>query len=340
MTTTAAPPNLGSYVQAFFSDYLTAQRDLSPNTVLSYRDTFKLLLVFAARRHRKEVAELGFRDIDPATVLAFLEDLETTRGSSVRTRNVRLAGLHTFFRYVAAHEPRLLDLCQRISAIPVKKAQPPIPVYVEYDEVTHILDIIDRSTTIGRRDYLLIRLLFETGCRAQEIANLKASAFRLSTPYQVRILGKGRKERLCPLRASTAALIRSQLREKPSSGTITQDLPLFVGTRGEALTRYGVLRVVQRHVRRASQTLCTLKAKQVGAHSFRHAAAIYLLRSGNDLSVVRSWLGHVSVVTTDHYTEIDLDMKRRALETTEPVPGPRSRPSWKNPDLLSWLEAL
>src|SRR5215471_17936200 len=174
MTTTTTPPSLGYYIQTFFGDYLTVQRDLSGNTVLSYRDTFKLLLVFAARRHRKKVTELGFEHLDPTTVLTFLEDLETTRRSSVRTRNARLASLHTFFRYVAVHEPRLLDLCQRINAIPVKKAQPPIPVYVDYDEVTHILKAIDRSTALGRRDYLLVRLLFETGCRPNEIANLKA----------------------------------------------------------------------------------------------------------------------------------------------------------------------
>jgi len=339
--TTPPAPRLGHYVQAFFGDYLTAQRDLSPNTVLSYRDTFKLFLAFAARRHRKEVAELGFAELGPATVLAFLADLETSRKSSVRTRNARLAGLHTFFRYVAAHEPPLLDLCQRISAIPVKKAPPPLPVYVDYAEVTHILGAIDRSTPLGRRDYLLLRLLFETGARAEEIARMQASAFRLSAPYQVRILGKGRKERLCPLRARTALLIRGHLREHAGRELAAPDVPLFVGARGEALTRHGVLRVVQRHVRRASPTLSTLAAKRVGAHTFRHAAAIHLLRSGNALPVVRSWLGHVSVVTTDHYTEIDLETKRRALEASEPVPASRSRPSWKkNPDLLAWLEAL
>lgn len=339
--TTKTLPSLGHYLQAFFGDYLTAHRDLSPNTILSYRDTFKLFLIFAARHHRKDVADLGFKHVDPDTVLAFLQDLESTRGTSVRTRNVRLAGLHTFFRYLASHEPQLLDLCQRISAIPVKKTQPPNPVYVDYDEVTHILGTINRSTVLGRRDYLLIRLLFETGCRAQEIANLRASAFRLTSPYQVRILGKGRKERLCPLRANTARLIQWQLDGKHGGRSEAHDPPLFVGTRGEALTRYGILRVVQRHVRRASQTLSTLTAKRVGAHTFRHAAAIHLLRSGNALPVVRSWLGHVSVVTTDHYTEIDLDMKRRALKATEPVPALRSRPSWKKkPGLLEWLEAL
>jgi site-specific recombinase XerD len=154
-------------------------------------------------------------------------------------------------------------------------------------------------------------------------------------------VGKGRKERLCPIRATTARLIRDQLREQGGDQPVRAEMPLFVGARGNALTRHGVLRVVQRHVRRASHTRPTLKAKRVGAHTWRHAAAIHLLRSGNALPVVRSWLGHVSVVTTDHYTEIDLETKRRALEATQPVPALPHRASWKkNPDLLAWQEAL
>ena len=189
MTTVA--PSLGLHVQAFFGDYLTAQRALSQHTVLSYRDTFKLFLGFAARRRRKSVADLGFADVGPDAVLAFLEDLERSRKNSVRTRNVRLAALHTFFRYVAGHEPQVLDLCQRVSAIPVKKTHSAPAVYLEHDEVLHILSTIDRSTRGGRRDYLLVRLLFETGARAQEIAGLRTTALRLSKPCQVHLSGKG-----------------------------------------------------------------------------------------------------------------------------------------------------
>ena len=331
---------LGEYIQAFFADYLTNQRNLSPNTILSYRDAFKLFLPFAASHHGKRVADLEFGDVGPKTVLAFLEDLEHTRGCSVRTRNARLAALHTFFRYVAEHEPLVLGLCQRVSAIPVKKARPSIPVYLEFDEVVHILDCIDCSTKIDRRDHLLVHILFETGARAQEVADMRTCSFRLSPPHQVRIVGKGRKERVCPIRAGTAILIRNELRARGL--TTNDDEPLFVGARGQGLTRFGILRAVQRRVHAASATLPTLADKRVGAHTFRHTAAIHLLRSGNALPVIRSWLGHVSVVTTDQYTRIDLDMKRRALEASEPPSAAKVKTaSWKqDPDILAWLEDL
>jgi integrase/recombinase XerD len=331
-------PSVGSHVQAFFADYLTAQRDMSPHTVASYRDAVKLLLTFAARRRHKEVAALTFDDLGPEVVLGFLDDLEKTRGNTARTRNARLAAIHTLFSYVAAHEPRLLGLCQRICAIPVKKTSTSCITYLEYEEVLHILASIDLSKPLGRRDYLIILLLFETGARAQEIASLRTSSLRLSGTAQVRIFGKGRKERICPLRKKTATLIRAHLRGRD---VVSLDAPLFVGSRGEPLTRFGILRLVQRHVRDASNTMASLSKKRIGPHTFRHAAAIHLLRAGNDLSVIRSWLGHVSILTTDHYTQIDLETKRRALEASEPVPSRRGCPSWKkDPDLLEWLEAL
>lgn len=338
--TATTTPSLARHVQLFFGDYLTAQRDMSPNTVLAYRDAFKLFLAFAARHHGEPVTDLVFDDVGPDTVLGFLEHLEKNRGASIRTRNARLSALRSFFRYVAAHEPRVLDICQRVAAIPNKKMQPPSAVYLERDEVVHILDSIDRSSPTGRRDYLLIRILFETGARAHEIAGLRMTSLRLYSPCQVRLLGKGRKERLCPLRARTAQLICDHLRERGLSPEC--DASLFVSVRGTPLTRHGILRLVQRHVRVAASTMHSLASKRVGAHTWRHSAAIHLLRSGNDLSVVRSWLGHVSVTTTDQYTEIDLETKRRALEATAPITSPSpSSPSWKNnPDLLGWLEAL
>jgi integrase/recombinase XerD len=332
-------PSLGEYVQTFFGDYLTNQRNLSPNTVLSYRDAFKLFLTFAARHRGKHVVDLDFGDVGPDTVLAFLEDLQRTRRCSVRTRNARLAALHTFFRYVAAHEPQVLGLCQQVSNIPVKKTSRSTPVYLEYDEVLHVLDTIDRSTQLGRRDHLLVHILFETGARAEEVATMSASSFRLTPPCQVRIVGKGRKERSCPIRSSTARAIREYLHARGL--TTDDDVPFFVGQRRYGLTRHGILRAVQRRVRAASATLPTLADKRVGAHTFRHTAAVHLLRSGNALPVIRSWLGHASVVTTDQYAHIDLEMKRRALEATEPPATTSAVTAWKeDASLLAWLEAL
>jgi site-specific recombinase XerD len=227
---------------------------------MSYRDTFKLFLTFAAKRARKRVSGLMFGDVGPETVLAFLADLEHSRRNSVRTRNARLAALHTFFRYVAAHEPQLLEVCQRVSAIPVKRTRTAPAVYLEYGAVLHILGTIDRATPRGRRDHLLLLVLFETGARAQEIASLRTTSLRLAKPSQVTLFGKGRKERVCPLRSSTVRLIRDHLRQHPAAG----DSPLFAGRDGEPLTRHGVLRIVQRRVRTATPTMPTLPRSESG----------------------------------------------------------------------------
>ncbi len=331
--------SIGSHIQAFFAEYLISQRDMSPHTIAGYRDSVKLLLAFAARRRHKEAAALTFEDLGADVVLEFLDDIEKTRGNTIRTRNARLSAIHTLFRYVAAHEPQLLGLSQRICAIPVKKTIASRCItYLEYEEVLHILASIDQSRPLGGRDYLLILLLFETGARASELVGLRTSSLRFVEPAQVCILGKGRKERICPLRKKTAALIQAHLRERD---VMALDAPLFVGLRGEPLSRFGLIRLVQRHVRTATKTMPSLAKKRICPHTFRHAAAIHLLRAGNDLSVVRSWLGHVSIVTTDHYTEVDIEAKRRALDASEPVPSRRRKPSWKkDPDLLAWLEAL
>jgi site-specific recombinase XerD len=233
----------------------------------------------------------------------------------------------------------VLDLCQRISAIPVKRTKNSPVDYLEYDEVKHILGSIDCSTEWGKRDHLLIQLLFETGLRAQEVAGLKTSSLRLSKPFQLRVIGKGRRERVCPLRADTAFRLRRSIEERGLSPE--EDAPLFVSTRAMSLTRFGVLRIVQRHARRATTSMPALKSKRIGAHTFRHAAAVHLLRSGNELTVVRSWLGHVSVETTHQYTEIDFEMKRKALEACQPVFRSKKKPAWKKDvDLVAWLEAL
>ena len=185
--------NFACHVQSFFTDYVTAQRDLSPHTRTSYRDAIKLLLTFAARQKQKPVVELSCENLSPELVLEFLDDLQNVHGNTTRTRNTRLAAIHTFFRYVASREPEVLAICQRICAIPFKKAEARSMVYLEHTEVLHILQSIDRSTSIGRRDYLLVLLLFETGVRAQEMASLRTSCLRLSESPQAQILERVEK---------------------------------------------------------------------------------------------------------------------------------------------------
>ena len=205
--------SLSRHVHSFFQDYLARQRDLSPNTVLSYRDTLKLFLQFASRHLGKPVVDLSLELLDVELVLLFLDQLEAQRNNSAATRNVRLAALHTFFRYVGGQDPLLLDQCRRIVDIPLKRVATPAVDYLEPEELTAVLDAIDRSTPGGRRDFTLLSLAYQTGARVQELLSLRAGDLQLTPPAWVRLLGKGRKERVIPLWNQTADLLRALLAE-------------------------------------------------------------------------------------------------------------------------------
>lgn len=331
------PNALGRMLRSFFADHLPRVRGSSPHTVLSYRDTLVLFLRFVADRHKRSVSQLDLSDLDPPEVLAFLEHLETTRHNLVATRNVRLAAIHAFFRYCATADPTQVEHCQRVLAIPFKRTGSRPIHYLEYEEIQAVLGSIDRTTADGRRDYVLLAIMFNTGARVQEIVTLCVRDLRLEALPQVRLFGKGRKERWCPLWPQTAELLRAWLGE-----SISPDRPLFCNHRGDRLTRFGVRYLLRKYCARAKVTTPSLGRKRLHPHSMRHSSAVHLLRSGVEITTISQWLGHASVTTTNRYATIDLEMKRKAIEQARPTNFGSDGPAqWRtDSSILDWLEGL
>jgi integrase/recombinase XerD len=332
--------DLAHHLATFFSEYLPGRTGASRHTVLAYRDAWKLWLRFAAAKIGRSVVDLRVTDLDVDTALAFLDSLETDRHNAVVTRNHRRTALQAFFRYLGSAAPEYVAHCRRILAIPRKRAPQGTVDYLERGEVEALLTQIDRHTPRGRRDYALLAFLYNSGARVQEVVDLSVAALQLDRPYQVRLLGKGRKERICPLWAETAALLRALVAER----RIDRDpsAPIFVNAHGQRLTRYGVRHIVKRSVAAAVPVQPSLTKKRIHPHTFRHACAVGLLQAGVELNLIRSWLGHVSLETTQRYAEIDLAQKRRALDAVTPVgkPGRRHAATWQKESILAWLEHL
>jgi integrase/recombinase XerD len=337
---TAAPNALARALRGFFADHLPRVRGMSPHTVRSYRDAFTLLLRFLAKRRRCSVVVLDFQDLGPDAILAFLHHLESERGNVAASRNARLAAIHTFMRFVAFDHPEHLELCQRILAVPFKRARPRIVEYLEADEIGAILDAPDRTTPDGRRDHVLFLTLFNTGARVQEILDLRPCDLQLVRPFQIRLHGKGRKDRVCPLWPQTAKMLSALLVE--CEIVPTSNLRLFRNRRGEPLTRFGVRYLLRKYTRDASSRICTLEGKRVHPHVLRHTTAVHLLQAGVDLVTISHWLGHASVETTNRYAVVDLEMKRAAIAKARPLGKiRRAVVGWRaNTSVLQWLESL
>ncbi len=314
--TTEYPNALARALQGFFTDYIPRLRGLSPHTLHSYRDTLVLLLRFLASSKGIAPARLDLEDLHPEDVVDFLNHLESTRHNKISTRNVRLAAIHAFFHHVAAQFPDRLDQAQRILSIPLKRADTQPVDYLEYEEIRAVLESVDRTTTDGRRDYALLATMFNTGARVQEIIDLRVSDCQLAKPFQVRLSGKGRKVRICPLWPQTAEILRSLCAERALPHHATT--PVFLNHRGKPLTRFGVLYILARQCERAKTICPSLTHKRLHPHSMRHSTALYLLKSGVDLVSVSHWLGHASINTTNRYATIDLEMKREAIVKAEP----------------------
>jgi site-specific recombinase XerD len=324
-------------LQAFFQDWLGGQRNLSRHTVLSYRDTWRLFLRFVASRKARAVAQLALKDLTEAEVLAFLRHCEDDRHTSIGTRNCRLAALRSFFHFVADREPTVAAHCAEVLRIPTKRAPKPALCYLEADEITAILDQPDQSTAEGQRDHVLLSLLYNTGARIQEALNLCPRALRLDPPTQVRLFGKGGKERICPLWPETAELLTALLRRQPRA----EDEPIFLNRFGRPLGAAGVRFKLRQYIRAAAQGVPSLTSKRVSPHTFRHSTAVSLVSAGVDVTVIRSWLGHARLDTTNHYARASLETKRQALELVDPSVRPGKPPRWKrDPELLAWLDAL
>lgn len=334
------PNTLARSLRQFFSDYLPAIRGLSPHTMQSYRDTVVLLLRFVAQTKQLDPVRLELNDILPEDVLAFLTYLEAERNNKPSTRNVRLAAIHAFFRHVATQYPEHLEQAQRVLSIPIKRAHTRPFDYLDYQELCAVFDSVDRSRAHGRRDYALLVTMFNTGARVQEIVDLKVGDLQLTRPFQVRLCGKGRKVRFCPIWPQTADLLRRLCDE--SRITDQANASLFCNHRGEPITRYGIRYILTQHCNRAKATCPSLAGKRLHPHSMRHSTAIHLLKSGVDLVTVSHWLGHASINTTNRYTAIDLEMKREAIARAEPpYKHPQMPGGWRQDlSILEWLESL
>jgi integrase/recombinase XerD len=331
---------LAPHLRSFFEDHLACQRNMSPNTIQSYRDALKLFLRFATERLHRSATKLLVTDLQEPLILGFLTDLEQTRGNSIQTRNHRLGVLQKLCEYIASRDPALLDHCYRIVSLPRKRGTllPEIR-YLEKEQVTAILNAVVRDTPLGRRDYALLLFLYNTGARVQEVADTRVSWLTLVAPYKVELLGKGRKWRTCPLWESTAQQLQHLIEERQLPAG--QDDYLFVNRQSGRLSRSGIADIIERDVAKAAATTPSLQRCRITPHTFRHTTAMHLLQAGVEVNVIRSWLGHVSITTTNRYIEIDLAMKAKALATCEVGQKGPSAGHWRsNPDILAWLESL
>ncbi|MBE7559489.1 tyrosine-type recombinase/integrase [bacterium] len=323
-------------LEAFFTDRLMRQRKASPHTIAAYRDTFRLLFRFAEKSLGKPPSDLKLEDLDATFIGDFLHFLETDRSNSSRSRNVRLAALHSFFRYVAFETPEYSALIQRVLAIPSKRcARTPVD-FLTPEETEVLLAAPDLTTWIGRRDHALVALALQTGLRVSELTGLCREDVSLDAGAHIRCMGKGRKERCTPLTKQTASIIRSWLKERDGQPTD----PLFPNVRGGGrLSSDGVAYLLAKHVSVARRTCPSLNRKRISPHVLRHTTAMNLLHAGVDRAIIALWLGHESVQTTQVYIEADLALKERMLNKLRP---PRVRAGRYKPDdqVLAFLNGL
>jgi site-specific recombinase XerD len=327
--------DLPSLLQSFFTERLFRQRQASPHTIAGYRDSFRLLLQFAKERLGKAPSKILVEDLDAPFLGLFLEHLEDVRKNSARTRNARLAAIHSFFQYVALEEPAYALHCQRILAMPNKRHERRPIEFLNREECDALLAVPDLSTWLGRRDRALLLVAVQTGLRVSELIGLNCQDVVLGTGAHVRCLGKGRKQRCTPLRPETTTTLHAWLRERHGQ----PEQPVFPSIRGGRLSRDAIERLITKYTNVAKQTCPSLKRKRVSPHVLRHAAAMDLLQHGVDRSVIALWLGHESMETTQMYLHADMRLKEKALSHTTPlgVKSGRYRPDDK---LLLFLESL
>jgi integrase/recombinase XerD len=334
---------LGPLVYAFFEDQLKCQKGLRQASIRSYRDALRLFLLFVAEDAGRKLTRLSLSELTGDRVRRFLSFLEQKRHNQVRTRNHRLAAIRSFFDYLAIREPTMLAEGQHVAAIPVKRTSPPQTVYLEHDEINALFTSLPPSGPFALRDHALLLFLYNTGARVQEVADLCIAHLDFVPQPRVRLHGKGDKWRLCPLWAKTASLLQ-QLLEKRSSPA-SPESPVFASRNGSALTRFGIYKIVGRHTAEVLKKRPDGQSRKVSPHIFRHTTAVHLLEAGVEVNVIRAWLGHVSLDTTNRYAEISLRMKAEALKTCEPPVSASQvlphKPVWRDdPTLLNWLQSL
>lgn len=334
------PTDFAKALSHYLGVYLPGQRNVSPNTIKSYRDTFKLFLVYCRDVQNVPVERLSLNHINETLVVEFLTWLETERRNGISTRNQRLAAIHGFYRYMQTQEPVSLLEHQKILAIPMKKAQQPVVTHLTPDALKLILAQPDLSKRKGRRDLTLLSVLYDTGARVQELVDLKVRDVRLDHPPILTLTGKGRKTRQVPLMSNTENLLRQYMTESRLLLNGKQDYPLFSNRLSGKLTPEGVTYILNKHASSA-RSGCSIIPDKVTPHVFRHTKAMHLLQAGVSLVYIRDLLGHVDISTTDIYARTDTELKRKALEKAYPDMVSEGLPPWtEDEDLLAWLSSI
>lgn len=338
------PTNLARAIFRFFQEYLPAQRGMSQHTIRSYRDAVVLFLRHTAQTTRRRLEALELADFTAERVTRFLRYLETDRHNDILTRNARLAGLHTFARFLVTFHPEQMATYQCVLGIPFKRGAQRVPVdYLELSEVEALLGNVDQTTASGRRDYALFALMLNTGARVQEVLNLKVRDVRFDPPQQVRLVGKGNKLRCCPIWPRTAKLLQQLALGAAASLEEAANTYLFQNRRGEPLTRFGVRYLLRKHLPKRLAGGPAGLSKGIHPHLLRHTTAVYLLKAGVDFATISQWLGHAALNTTMRYAKADMDLKRQALtqvfpETLAAPAGGRLR--LDGSEFTRWLRRL
>ncbi|HVC08264.1 MAG TPA: tyrosine-type recombinase/integrase [Solirubrobacterales bacterium] len=336
MTMSAEP--LGRVIHSFFVDHLVTVKGLRPASVRSYRDTVRLFLQFGSADSHRKITRLTLDDLTFDRVVSFLRYLDYDRANHVRTRNQRLAAIHCLFEYIAGRAPEMLGVCQRVASIPMKRAAPPETHFLERDEVEDLMGRLPNKGRLALRDRALLLFLYNTGARVQEVVDLRVEHLELGEHPRVRLHGKGDKWRTSPLWQKTGALLEALIGScEPAATPAT---PVFTA-HGQALTRFGIYKIVRRHGAFLDDPGT---ARHVTPHLFRHTAAVHLVEAGVEVNVIRGWLGHADLSTTNRYAEINTKAKEAALRAAEP-PGSsaafRTTPVWRSDEsLLKWLASL
>lgn len=322
-------------ITKYFSVYLPGLRNVSHNTIYSYRDAFRLFLLYCRDVNHMDLSKLCFDNISEELIVNFLSWLEKERSSSLSSINQRLAAMRAFFRYAQCEFPQHFSLFNKILNIPFRKAPKAQIEYLSRDELTKYLSLPDQSSRSGRRDYTLLCLLYDTGARVQEIADLTVRDIRLNTPAIIRLTGKGKKTRIVPLMAETKNILENYLSENGLNCPEKLDFPLFVNKQHQKITRSGISYIVKKYADRLPTN------ENITPHVFRHTKAMHLLQADINIIYIRDLLGHTDVKTTEIYARADTEMKRKALERIPPVSNQSVQKSWTDDqNLIDWLNSL
>ena len=334
--------SLGQIIYSYVEDHLKTQKGLRALSIKSYRDTLRLFLVFAARDAGRRIARLTLADLTFERVVNFLRYLEAERRNQVRTRNQRLAALHSFFEYSASRVPEMMAVAERVAAIPTKRTPLNETRFLDRDELSSLFAGLPATESSASRDRALLLFLYNTGARVQEVADLKVANLELDSPARVHLHGKGDKWRSCPLWEESAAQLRTLIAARKSSDA---SAPVFVSRSGHPLTRFGIYKIVRRRTQRLRAAQPSAHRRGISPHVFRHTTAVHLLEAGVEVNVIRGWLGHASLITTNRYAEISAQAKEAALRACQPpleaAPGSRRNAVWRDDQtLLDWLSSL